>query len=157
MKRALLITVLAMSAFAGPGHAATPVAPPDNTAGDSASVEIRKVLDGQQAAWNRGDLEGFMNGYARSDKTNFVSGDKVTRGWQTVLDGYRTKYSNRALMGTLAFSDLEITALGPDSAVVLGRWELKRAKDNPHGIFTLIFRRTADGWRIVQDHTSAAP
>jgi beta-aspartyl-peptidase (threonine type) len=59
-------------------------------------------------------------------------------------------------MGLLTFSDLEITSLGPDAAVVLGRWKLKRAQDQPHGRFTLIFRKTADGWRIVHDHTSEA-
>ena len=101
-------------------------------------------------------LAGFMNGYARARSTIFVSEDTVTRGWQTVRDRYRKKYSDRAKMGTLTFSDLRITPLSADSAVVLGRWSLKRAADQPHGRFTLIFRKTADGWRIVHDHTSAA-
>jgi len=73
-----------------------------------------------------------------------------------VRDRYRKKYSDRAKMGTLTFSNLEITPLSPDSAMVLGRWRLERANDWPHGRFTLIFRKTADGWRIVLDHTSAA-
>ena len=131
--------------------------------GDSKIVsEIRAVLESQQQAWNRGDIDAFMNGYARasrqsgSDSTIFVSEDKVTRGWQTVRDRYKKKYSDRAKMGTLTFSDLEITPLGDNSAVVLGRWKLKRAQDQPHGRFTLIFRRTSEGWRIVHDHTSAA-
>jgi len=124
--------------------------------------EIRAALKTQQEAWNRGDIDAFMNGYARgsrqsgSDSTVFVSEDKVTRGWQTVRDRYKKKYSDRAKMGTLTFSDLEITPLSNDSAIVLGRWRLKRAQDQPHGRFTLIFRRTSDGWRIVHDHTSAA-
>jgi ketosteroid isomerase-like protein len=118
--------------------------------------EIRAVLKAQQEAWNRGDIDAFMNGYARAETTTFVSEDKVTRGWQTVRDRYKKKYSDRAKMGTLTFSDLEITPLSNDSAVVLGRWRLKRAKDQPHGCFTLIFRKTNDGWRIVHDHTSAA-
>lgn len=121
-----------------------------------AAPEIRAVLRAQQDAWNRGDVDGFMNGYARGESTVFVSGDEVTRGWQTVRDRYLRKYSDRAKMGTLTFSDLEIEPLGPDSALALGRWELKRADDNPHGRFTLILRRTAEGWRIVHDHTSAA-
>jgi uncharacterized protein (TIGR02246 family) len=124
---------------------------------DGMIAEIRAVLSAQQEAWNRGDIDGFMNGYAHAETTVFVSGDEVTRGWQTVRDRYLRKYSDRAKMGTLTFSNLEIEPLGPDSAVVLGRWELKRANDNPHGHFTLIFRRTPDGWRIVHDHTSAAP
>jgi ketosteroid isomerase-like protein len=73
-----------------------------------------------------------------------------------VRDRYRQKYSNRAEMGTLTFSEIEITPISPDSAVVLGRWSLKRAKDRPHGRFTLIFKRLPTGWRIVHDHTSAA-
>ena len=120
------------------------------------AAQIRSVLHAQQDAWNRGDIDGFMNGYARSKSTIFVSEDTVTRGWETVRDRYRKKYSDRAKMGVLAFSGLEITPLSNDAAVVLGRWRLKRAQDQPHGRFTLIFCKTADGWRIVQDHTSAA-
>jgi len=119
-------------------------------------AEIRAVIQAQQEAWNRGDIDSFMNGYARSRSTTFVSEDSVTRGWQTVRARYKKKYSDREKMGTLTFSDLEITPLGPDSAVGLGRWQLKRAKDHPPGRFTLIFRRIADVWRIVLDHTSSA-
>jgi ketosteroid isomerase-like protein len=98
-----------------------------------------------------------MNGYARSASTVFVSEDTVRRGWETVRERYRKKYSDRAKMGTLTFSNLDITLLSPDAAVVLGRWSLKRANDQPHGRFTLIFKRLPEGWRIVHDHTSAAP
>src|SRR5437868_11420124 len=123
---------------------------------DAVIAEIRAVLSAQQEALNHGDIDGFMNGYARAETTVFVSGDEVTRGWQTVRDRYLRKYSDRAKMGTLTFSDLEIEQLGPDSAVALGRWALKRANDSPHGRFTLILRKAPDGWRIVHDHTSAA-
>ena len=123
----------------------------------NATAQIRSVLRAQQEAWNRGDIDGFMNGYARSASTVFVSEDTIRRGWETVRERYRKKYSDRAKMGTLAFSDLEITLLSPDAAVVLGRWSLKRANDQPHGRFTLIFKRLPEGWRIVHDHTSAAP
>src|SRR2546423_15039726 len=124
-------------------------------AADAAS-EIRAVMSAQVAAWNRGDIDGFMDGYARSDATEFVSGDKITRGWRTVRDRYRKKYGSREKMGRLTFSDIKITALSSDAAMVLAPLQLVRPSDNPHGIFTLLFRRTPVGWRIVHDHTSAA-
>jgi ketosteroid isomerase-like protein len=124
---------------------------------ESAAAQIRTVLRAQQDAWNRGDIDGFMNGYAHSKSTIFVSEDSMRRGWETVRDRYKRRYSDRAKMGVLSFYNVEITPLGSDAAVVLGRWHLKRAQDQPHGCFTLIFRKTTDGWRIVHDHTSAAP
>ncbi len=120
-------------------------------------AEIQSVLSAQQDAWNRGDIDAFMNGYARSGSTVFVSEDEVGRGWETVREQYRLKYSDRGKMGTLGFSDIEVTMLSPDAAVVLGLWRLKRANDEPHGRFTLIFKRLPEGWRIIHDHTSAAP
>ncbi len=129
---------------AAPEQSASPVA------------EIQAILRAQQGAWNRGDIDGFMNGYARSPSTVFVADDEVRRGWETVRERYRQKYSDRTKMGTLAFSDVEITPLSADAAVVLGRWRLTRANDEPHGRFTLTFRRLPEGWRIVHDHTSAA-
>jgi uncharacterized protein (TIGR02246 family) len=130
---------------------AEPEQPPNSVA------EIQSVLSAQQDAWNRGDIDAFMNGYAQSASTVFVSEDEVRRGWETIRDRYRVKYSDRAKMGTLSFSDIEVTMLSPDAAVVLGLWRLKRANDEPHGRFTLIFKRLPEGWRIVHDHTSAAP
>lgn len=117
---------------------------------------VRAVLDAQVAAWNRGDIEGFMEGYNKSPDTIFISGDTVTRGWQTVLDRYKRGYATRERMGTLAFSELEITPVNREMAVVIGRWQLARAGDAPRGRFTLIFRRTKEGWRIIHDHTSSA-
>ena len=117
---------------------------------------VRAVLDSQAKAWNNGDIDGYMDGYERSDKTVFISGDTVSHGWQTVHDRYKKGYDTREKMGFLTFSDLEITFTSPDSAVVLGRWRLKRANDEPHGTFTLIFRHTKDGWKIIHDHTSSA-
>lgn len=116
--------------------------------------DIKTVMNDQAADWNRGDIEAFMLGYWKSDKLVFASSDGVTRGWQPTLDRYKKSYDSRAKMGTLTFSDLEITVLSKDAAVVLGSWSLAREKDNPHGKFTLIFRKFKDGWRIVHDHTS---
>jgi len=116
--------------------------------------QITKVMTDQAEAWNRGDIDAFLRGYWNSDKLIFVSGDNVTRGWQPTLERYKKSYDTRAKMGTLTFSDLEINVLSNDAAVVLGSWSLSRDGDNPHGKFTLTFRRFKEGWRIVIDHTS---
>ena len=114
---------------------------------------IRRVMDEQAVAWNRGDIDAFMKGYWNSDKLVFVT-NEVTRGWRPTLERYKKNYDSREKMGTLTFSDLEITVLSKDAAVVLGSWSLARAKDEPHGKFTLIFRKFKEGWRIIMDHTS---
>jgi uncharacterized protein (TIGR02246 family) len=154
------MSILAATCFAASSILSSGIAAPAESSQahrERMVAEIRAVIQAQQEAWNRGDIDSFMNGYARSGSIIFVSEDTVTRGWQTVRDRYKKKYSDREKMGTLTFSDLEITPLGQDSAVGLGRWKLTRQKDQPHGRFTLIFHRDADGWRIVHDHTSAAP
>lgn len=116
--------------------------------------EVVAVMDAQAAAWNRGDIDGFMLGYWNSDDLVFASGDNITRGWQSTLDRYKKSYPTRERMGTLNFSDLRVNVLSKDAAVVLGSWSLSRASDNPKGKFTLIFRKLNGGWRIVHDHTS---
>ena len=136
----------------------TSMAPRSNaqSASDNKSIAaIRAVIEAQRDAWNKGDIEGYMDGYDRSDNTVFVSGDTVTHGWKTVLERYKKGYDTREKMGQLTFSDLEFTVLSKDAAVVVGRWLLKRSKDEPHGRFTLIFKRRKQGWRIIQDHTSS--
>src|SRR6266702_8828615 len=148
------LALILIASIAGSPIFAAPTAEANVPA--SAIAQIRSVLRAQQEAWNRGDIDGFMNGYARSASTVFISEDTVRRGWKTVLDRYREKYSDRAKMGNLTFSEIEVTPLSPDSAVVIGRWKLQRVKDRPHGLFTLIFKRLPEGWRIVLDHTSAA-
>ena len=135
-------------------QAASPVQ--SNRSDTTSEAAIRAVLDAQRDAWNRGDIEGYMDGYERSPDTVFVSGDRINRGWQMVLDRYRKSYDSREKMGVLTFSDVEITVLSKDAALVLGRWRLKRANDEPHGTFTLLFRKTKTGWKIVHDHTSSA-
>jgi beta-aspartyl-peptidase (threonine type) len=121
---------------------------------DKAATDIRRVMDAQAAAWNAGDIEGYMRGYWNSPQLVFVSGDNVTKGWQPTLERYKKNYDSRAKMGTLSFTDVEIEVLSKDAAKVLGSWALAREADNPKGKFTLIFRRFKDGWKIVHDHTS---
>lgn len=122
-------------------------------AGGRMAVEIPHILGRQADAWNAGDIETFMQAYDASGELTFSSGGRVTRGWESTLDGYRKRYPDRAAMGSLTFSDLEITPLGPTAALVLGRWHLRR--DEPvGGTFSLVFRKGDHGWRIIHDHTS---
>jgi len=125
-----------------------------NAQTDKSTVAIRKVMDDQAVAWNRGDIDSFMTGYWKSEKLVFISGDNVTRGWQPTLDRYKKSYDSRAKMGVLKFSELEFFIISKDAATVLGSWALTRDPDYPHGKFTLTFRKFKDGWRIVMDHTS---
>ena len=122
---------------------------------DSTAVQqIRSVLTRQAEAWNEGDLKGYMLGYWRSDSLLFTSGGKNQRGWQATLEKYTKTYDSKLKMGVLKFSQLEITLLSPESAWVLGHWELERKHDRPGGVFTLILRKFSDGWKIIHDHTS---
>ena len=139
----------------GKTGSATKQVPTKKAAGEA--TEIRMVLDEQEAAWNHGDIDGFMKGYWKSEQTKFVSGSGVNRGWQALLERYKRTYPDRKAMGSLTFSDLEITMLGRDGAVALGHWQLERENDKPGGWFTLVLRKFPEGWRIIQDHTSSAP
>jgi uncharacterized protein (TIGR02246 family) len=117
---------------------------------------IQNVLDTQVAAWNRGDLEEFMTGYWHSPDLTFFAGKDPMLGWQAAIDRYRKRYQaeGRDKMGTLSFSDIKIELLGPDSAFVRGRWKLVTSKEPLGGLFTLVFKKRPEGWRIVHDHTS---
>ncbi len=117
--------------------------------------DLQTLLDEQAEAWNRGDLDGFMRGYWRSSETVFVGSGGVQRGWDAVLARYKKSYPGRAAMGHLTFSELEITPLAFDAAVILGHWQLQRDQDTSGGVFTLVARRFPEGWRIIHDHTSA--
>lgn len=123
---------------------------------DGGEGAIKQVIEDQSAAWNRGDIDAFMEGYAKTPELRFASGGTVTKGWQETLTRYKKRYSDRAAMGTLTFSDLDVKVLAPDAALAFGRWRLKNDKGEPNGLFTLLFRKTEAGWRIVADHTSAA-
>lgn len=109
-------------------------------------------MDDQVAAWNKGDIAGFMQGYWNSPDTTFA-GRTMTRGWQTVFDNYKKNYDTPEKRGVLAFSNLEINVLSKNSAFVIGEWAIKN-ETNPKGRFTLVFRRFKNDWRIVHDQTS---
>ncbi|HAF14649.1 MAG TPA: DUF4440 domain-containing protein [Blastocatellia bacterium] len=158
MYRLLLVIgfVLSVSIAANPTVRGARKSETNSSRNAKTQAAVRAVLDAQRDAWNRGDIEGYMDGYARSRDTVFVSGDSLTRGWQTVLDRYKKNYNSREKMGTLTFSEIEIRPIGNNAAIAFGRWHLQRATDEPHGRFTLILRRTQPGWKIVHDHTSLA-
>ncbi|OGU55658.1 MAG: hypothetical protein A2V66_10300 [Ignavibacteria bacterium RBG_13_36_8] len=118
--------------------------------------EIISVLKEQEQAWNEGNIEKFMESYVRSDSLHFASGGSVSYGWQTTLERYKRGYPDRSVMGKLIYSNLEVTVISKDAALVFGKWELNRENDKPWGLFTLLFRKIGDGWRIVADHTSSA-
>lgn len=118
--------------------------------------EIRAVLNTQMAAWNRGDIPAYMQGYENSAQTLFVGKD-VRRGYETVLERYRERYPTSAQMGHLSFADIEVHPLDRDHAWVLGHWSLSRSPEaggNVGGWYTLLFHRTPSGWKIILDHTS---
>jgi ketosteroid isomerase-like protein len=130
---------------------------PGEKLGDGDSEAIAKVLTSQQDAWNRGDIEAFLEGYWHSPDVSFSGSSGITRGFQAVRERYHKNYADRAAMGELGFSQLEFRRLGPNAELVLGHWHLKREKGDVGGVFTLVFQRFPDGWRIVHDHTSAVP
>jgi beta-aspartyl-peptidase (threonine type) len=120
--------------------------------------EIKSVLNAQVEAWNKRDLEGFMVGYWKSPELSFFSGGDVTSGWQQTLDRYRKRYQSEGReMGKLAFSDLRIKPEGDDMAWVRGRFKLTTSNESFGGLFTLVFQRMPQGWRIIHDHTSSGP
>ncbi len=124
-----------------------------------AVAAVRRILEDQQQAWNRHDLEGFMSGYWNSPDLTFFSGAQQTAGWQGALDRYRKNYQQGGKeMGRLEFGNLKIEPLGNDAAFVRGSWHVTMSDGKtPHGLFTLIFRKFPDGWKIVHDHTAEDP
>ena len=145
------LLVLLLTAFAG-SH------PSFGSAQRDLKAEIEDLLHAQQEAWNRHDLDGFMQGYWNSPQLTFFSGAKEHNGWQAALDRYRATYSGPGHeMGKLEFSDLRVEMLGSEAAFVRGAWHLTMSDGKtPHGLFTLVFRKFPEGWRIVHDHTSTA-
>jgi len=157
MKLLLLALLLSFSARAQPKEGVSQPGPAPTDAATRRAVIA--VLTAQTAAWNRGDLPGFMAGYWASDSLVFIGKSGLTYGWQPTLDNYRKSYGqNASQMGQLDFSGLRVSPLGPDVAQVVGRWHLslkQGAKESDlRGQFLLIFRRLGGRWLIVADHSS---
>ena len=118
--------------------------------------EIMQVLKASEQGWNDGDIAAYMHAYWQSDSLRFASGGTVSLGWQSVFERYSQRYPDKATMGHLSFSDLDIKVISSDAVMAFGRWQLLRDHDKPWGLFTLLLRKTSNGWRIVHDHTSSA-
>ena len=124
----------------------------DEREGDRAA--ITKILAAQQSNWNQGNVDAFLEGYWRSPDLTFSGSGGIARGWDGVLARYKKNYPDRAAMGHLDFSGLEFHFLGNDAALVLGHWHLARARGDIGGVFSLVWQRFPEGWRIIHDHTS---
>jgi ketosteroid isomerase-like protein len=126
------------------------------SARDARAAAIQKVIERQQEAWNRGDLDGFMAGYWNAPELTFFSGAHESKGWQAALDRYKRSYQGAGHeMGKLEFANLRIEMLASDAAFVRGEFHLTMSDGKtPHGLFTLIFRKFPDGWKIVHDHSA---
>lgn len=118
--------------------------------------DIRRVLSAQTAAWNNGDIKAFMASYWASPELRFASGGSIERGWTPTLERYLSRYPDKAAMGTLFFTELEIEVIDADDALVFGHWALERQSDRPSGLFTLHFKKQNEQWVIISDHTSSA-
>jgi ketosteroid isomerase-like protein len=115
---------------------------------------VKKLLSEQDAAWNRGDLEGFMKGYWQSDSLMFIGKSGITYGWQKTLDNYKKGYPDTAAMGKLNFEYIEMKQLSENYFFVVGKWHLTRTVGNLDGAFTLLLKKINNTWMIVKDHSS---
>jgi uncharacterized protein (TIGR02246 family) len=125
------------------------------SASDRAAIEA--VLTAQEKAWNALDMDAFLEAYRRSQDVSFATTHGISRGWNAVREVYRKAGYPRADMGKLEYSQLEVRALGPDAALVLGHWHLAQKPADAGGVFSLVFQRFPEGWRIIHDHTSDVP
>ena len=155
-----LIAIACMGcAYAGGKYVGASAAHQMTEGHENLEAEIVTLLTRQDAAWNRGDIPAFMQDYWKSEELRFASGGDVKRGYQATLDGYLSRYPDKAAMGHLEFTQLEITTIGLQDALVFGRWTLNRTQDNSPetlgGLFSLHMRKRNGAWKIMSDHTSS--
>ena len=117
-------------------------------------LAIREILANQTAAWNRGDIKGFMNGYWENDSLMFIGKSGVTYGWSNTLKNYKKNYPDTAAMGKLTFTLIKLKKLSNEYYHVTGQWFLKRSIGDIGGHFTLLFRKINGRWVIISDHSS---
>ena len=150
--RIAAIAAVLLGFLASVTHARKLNAASEERASDRAA--ITKILEGQQNNWNQGNVDAFLEGYWHSPDLTFSGSGGIARGWDGVLARYKKNYPDRAAMGQLDFSGLEFHFLGKDAALVLGHWHLSRTQGNIGGVFSLVWQRFPEGWRIIHDHTS---
>ncbi|WP_028296569.1 YybH family protein [Olivibacter sitiensis] len=121
---------------------------------DKEREQILQVMEVQKTAWNKGDIAAFMETYWKNDSLLFVGSKGPTYGWENTMNNYIKSYPNKESMGTLAFDILDVRPLSSSYYFVLGRWHLQRQKGDIGGAFTLLFRKIANHWVIVADHSS---
>ena len=119
------------------------------------SAAIRSVLATQGKAWNRGDLQGYLASLSRDQKTRHVFNDEITVGYVAIKERFQSRYPDPSNMGTISFSDLEVTVLAPDAAAAFAHWTFEQTDRAFSGVFTLILRRVDEQWVIVHDHSTA--
>ena len=124
-------------------------------AGDDDKAQIKAMLNAQTAAWNQADVDGYMDGYWRSEKLRFGSGDTVVYGWQATRDRYAERYDTPEKMGKLWMSDQVIEIFSDTDAMVFGRWHLQRTDEELGGLYTLHLKKIDGRWLIVSDHSSS--
>jgi uncharacterized protein (TIGR02246 family) len=115
---------------------------------------IMQVLEKQRSAWNKGNMEEYMQGYWKSDSLKFVGKKGIQYGYQKTLDNYKKSYKNASEMGHLVFDIIDVQVFRPENAFVLGKWKLERQSDTLSGHFTLLFKKMDKDWKIVTDHSS---
>jgi uncharacterized protein (TIGR02246 family) len=121
------------------------------------TAELERAMRDAEAAWNRGDLAAFASCYEDSPETLFIGRDVTHGGVQAILDRYKRGYSTPEKMGKLTYSEMEVRPLGADYALMTGKFELKRTPaggGDASGRYTLVWKKTAKGWKIIHDHTS---
>lgn len=120
------------------------------------SLQIIKTLFQQQADWNRGDIDAFMEGYIKSDALVFSGASGPIYGWDATRARYKKAYSNRILMGTLKFDILSMKLLSSKVVQLQGKFYLTRDIEDSSGYFTLTWLKNQSQWLIISDHTSSS-
>jgi len=115
---------------------------------------VKAVMDNQAQCWSRGDIDGFMDGYWKSDSLRFLGRSGLTKGWQTTLNNYKKSYPDKLAMGKLKFDHISFERLNNKQMFVVGKWSLEREKDTLRGYYSLLWKKMNGSWKVIFDHTN---